>query len=363
MRLRTKIRIAISDFVRCINTMGNLIVINKRNIRKNQNRDHILEEEKCLENEINNTRICSTDYHEDMNTENTEDEVKLNTIKENNCFCPLMSLLFYDCKAAAALKSSKCYKVNDNSRFLESGEHLHIDNHDITAKETRLHESHSIRNSTSRKHSSLPQTSDKINDCRDGVVYGDDDTVHEDKDYNRSYNSLRQYDESIKLSGLLPTFWDLILSLYLPFLIQSIFGTFYVARSVVFNYGIPYYIVHVIVMIASKVITSSKLQKLVTTMAYFQKQRHPECDELTKASTLSTEGATSFSPITSTTDSSTTAVMGMMAHNNKGSPTFGCRLWNSCNPPSLIAFLSIITIAAMVVHPDGYTWIIVRKLR
>lgn len=359
--------------------MGNFIVINRsRNIPNNQCHDRMLEEDNCLENkgEKNSSIFIdenneNNDNHDDVTTEKSVDEVEQDNIKDNNCICPLMSLLFYDCKAAAAKKCRKPQsKINDNSCLLESGETLFAVNHGVTGKKRRASNKQNIKNSTTgNKHTSLPKTSGKGNDNRDIVVFGDDEYVREDNDFSKSHNNSCNQDdnddESMTLSGLFPSIWDLILTLYLPILIQSIFGTFYVAKSVLLNYGIPYYIIHVFFMIASKLVTSSRLQAIMTIFSNIQQQSYPEGDEFTKATITSTTGAISFSSLTTAPTSmiESDAVMGMMTNSNKGSSSVVSRIASSCNPPSFIAFLALITIAAMIVHPDGYTWIIVRKMR
>jgi hypothetical protein len=293
-------------------------------------------------------------------------EVEHERSNGSSCSCPLMSLLFYDCSkgcksrrlSSAKNDKSSFYGDKDNIGNNQSTHRSNEKNKMPSTSDDRNNIGSSCNVSITAKNQTTTKPGRKIRDPSGVVIYGDDhDNVIEGNDDNSSCGINRVNMGWTGFTSWLPSFWDLVLTLYLPIMIQSLFGTFYVARSVLINYGIPYYIVHVSLMIASKVMTTSKLHELLTTTECLPPGNHLDYDNhLTEATSIAS------STMTSSNDLTTTAMLGMTS-NGKGSPTVAVRIWNNCTPPSFIALLAFITMAAMIVHPDGYTWIIVRRIR
>lgn len=104
--------------------------------------------------------------------------------------------------------------------------------------------------------------------------------------------------------------WDLIVSLYIPFLIQSLFGaSFYLVRTLWLGYALQY------VLELCTVTESYVFMWLGTKLS--------------------------------------------IPWSNYGIKPF----FNSSTPLPVLIALGTLTIVALIVHPDGYTWIILQKLR
>ena len=98
----------------------------------------------------------------------------------------------------------------------------------------------------------------------------------------------------------LGSLWDLLVSLYVPFMIQFIFGaSFYIIRTLLLGYALHY------------------------TVQFF----------------------------TAAGEKLPVQWLGLSSSSGKNTPL-----------PALIG-LAVLTIVALIVHPDGYTWIILRKIR
>jgi hypothetical protein len=145
-----------------------------------------------------------------------------------------------------------------------------------------------------------------------------------------------------------PSFWDLLLTLYIPILIQSVFGTLYVARSILLGYGLPY-VCHFIFVLTSKIEKSTQWQKLL--QHFSTKAIAGVVDESSNAPSFPTASTIGMAAATaSAVDPGYNGSFCMWQHRTN-------------NPPAFIAVLAILTIATLIVHPDGHTWILFRKTR
>jgi hypothetical protein len=142
-----------------------------------------------------------------------------------------------------------------------------------------------------------------------------------------------------------PSFWDLMLTLYIPILVQSFFGTIYIARSILLGYGLPY-VCHLMLVFVSKIDKSRRWQQI----------QHSDCGGEVSTTNLPLAAA-------STTAATAATTVSVLAADptSKGSSSIWQHRTNS--PPAVIAILAILTIAALIVHPDGHTWILFRKIR
>ena len=112
----------------------------------------------------------------------------------------------------------------------------------------------------------------------------------------------------------LSSLWDLMVSLYVPFLIQLIFGaSFYIVRTLLLGYVLQY------------------------TVQFFVVAEHWTVQWLGGAS-------------------GTNSVAG-------GAGAASGKHHNSTTPLPVLIGLAVLTMVALIVHPDGYTWIILRKIR
>ena len=142
------------------------------------------------------------------------------------------------------------------------------------------------------------------------------------------------------------TWWDLFLSLYLPVLLvwvrRGMFGTASLFRSLILGHCLRFLFSNVSVWVTEK----SPLWL------------HPV---LLLSSYSSTSPSSLLSPASSSTTTTTTPMSSSTSHGVVGSVVAAVdpHAW----PPPALTVLAILTIVALVVHPDGFTWIMLGKLR
>jgi len=123
--------------------------------------------------------------------------------------------------------------------------------------------------------------------------------LEEEEVIDETETEVDEGDDAVKRSSWLRTFW--IISLYIPFLIQCIFGaSFYIVRTLLLGYLLQY------------------------ILQFFAVAEHW-----------------------------TVQWLGIHDHHGK----------NNSTPLPVLIGLGILTVLALIVHPDGYTWVILRKIR
>lgn len=189
--------------------------------------------------------------------------------------------------------------------------------------------------------------------------------------------------------------WKLSVAAYVPIVLHTcIFGTLYVARSVILGYwGIIPYALHFVFVTFTKVFSSPWLGFLQFDHQLNDEQHCHGINNITmnhtsiqlqKVETFVTHNQTTdnvddgtnyydyvnnTSPVTtSTMIVSGVAIAASVAILGTGASFFFSngqtqQQNDACNPQSIIAFLSILTITTLIVHPDGFTWIIIRHIR
>jgi len=170
----------------------------------------------------------------------------------------------------------------------------------------------------------------------------DDDNENENENDNETDNDDSENDDDKNSSS--SSYWDILISLYLPILLlwfrRSMFGSANLIRSIIVG------------QLMRLVFVDDILNRIS------EKLHLPPWLQVILFTTQSTSASASAS---ATSDGASTTVLGCAVAGSSSSriEKIDPHAW----PPPAFTALALLTVFALVVHPDGGTWIMLGKLR